>query len=96
MVQALVHLSDEIVALLDEVAAAEGLSRSAVIHQAIVNHLTQMQRASIGHKIFEGYQRIPQSDTDEWGDLGRFSDRAAIEGLARLDHEEQEAGHPPW
>lgn len=50
----------------------------------------------IGVAIAEGYQRIPQSTLDEWGDLSEQNRRSNREMLDRLDAEERATGFGPW
>lgn len=65
--QILIQLSDELIAALDERASRLGVSRSALIRQAIEAHLRDDVRAEIDRRIVEGYRRIPPEDP--WGDL---------------------------
>ncbi len=57
--QTLVQLSDELLRRLDERAAREGRSRSALIRDAIEAYLFDEDRARIDREIIEGYERIP-------------------------------------
>lgn len=66
--QTLVQLTDELVALLDERAAREGVSRSRVVRDAVERHLADERRAEIDRAIVEGYTRIPQPEHDPWAD----------------------------
>jgi metal-responsive CopG/Arc/MetJ family transcriptional regulator len=67
--QTLVQLSEELLELLDREAARRGVSRSALIREAIEEHLDAERRAEIGRQIAEGYRRIPQTDEElEWAD----------------------------
>lgn len=65
--QTLVQLSDELIALLDERAAKNGLSRSEIIRRAIERELADDIEAEIDREIVEGYTRIPQED-DPWAE----------------------------
>lgn len=65
--QALVQLSDELVALLDAKAAREQTSRSALIRSAIEFYLAEDREAAIDRAIIEGYTRMPQ-EPDPWAD----------------------------
>jgi metal-responsive CopG/Arc/MetJ family transcriptional regulator len=62
--QTLVQLSDELLRRLDERAAREGRSRSALIRDAIEAYLYDEEKARIDREIVEGYERIPTSDED--------------------------------
>lgn len=64
--QTLVQLSEELVALLDQRAAREGKSRSAVIREAINAHISD----EIERQYVEAYRRMPQTDEEVgWQDL---------------------------
>lgn len=69
----LVQLSDELIAALDQRAAASGTSRSRLIREAIESHLAADLAAEIDRRIVEGYRRIPPDEVDA------FADRAALE-----------------
>jgi metal-responsive CopG/Arc/MetJ family transcriptional regulator len=62
--QTLVQLSDELLRRLDERAAREGRSRSALIRDAIEAYLFDEDKARIDREIVEGYERIPFTDED--------------------------------
>lgn len=64
--QALVQLSDDLLASLDARGAREGRSRSALVREAIEEYLRPDRQAEIDRQIVEGYTRIPQRDL--WGD----------------------------
>jgi predicted DNA-binding protein len=67
--QTLVQLNEELLRRLDERAAREGRSRSAVIRDAIEKYLYDEERAEISRRIVEGYERIPQTDEEfDWTD----------------------------
>lgn len=85
--QTLVQLSDDLVRVLDERAAREGKSRSALIREAIDAHLHDEIEAEQVRRYVEAYRRMPQTEEElEWGR------RRARDTLARLDAEEDE----PW
>jgi len=94
--QTMVQLRDDLIELLDEEAAHRGISRSALIREALEEHLAAAARSAVGRQIVAGYERIPQSEPDAWGDPDGFSDVGGKELLQRLDHEEAEAGFQPW
>jgi metal-responsive CopG/Arc/MetJ family transcriptional regulator len=60
--QALVQLSDELLAQLDERGAREGRSRSDVIREAVASYLAGDLEADIDRRIVEAYARRPQED----------------------------------
>ncbi len=94
--ETIVQLTDEIRARLDTEAARRGVSRSALIREAVEAHLDASTEAAITRAIVEGYTRIPQETPDEWGDLSAQVDAHARELARGLDAEERKAGLPPW
>jgi predicted transcriptional regulator len=66
--QTLVQLTDELVLLLDRAAVERGVSRSAVIRQAIEEHLKVEERRAIDAAIREGYLRHAAEYEEEMGD----------------------------
>lgn len=64
-VQTLVQLSDDLLAILDERAAAQGRSRSELIRTAIETYLAEQAEASLDEAIVEGYQRHPPDELEE-------------------------------
>lgn len=79
--QTLVQLNDDLLRQLDERAAKEGRSRSALIRDAIEEYLFDEDRARIDREIIEGYERIPITEEE----------LAAAERSARRMIEEE-----PW
>ena len=57
--QTLVQLTGDLLRRLDERAAREGRSRSALIRDAIEAYLYDETKARIDREIIEGYERIP-------------------------------------
>ena len=94
--QTLVQLNDTLLAALDQRAARRGVSRSQVIREAIEAHLGDDHDAEISRRIIDGYERLPQATSDEWGDLHEVAAASARHVHQRLDAEEQAAGHEPW
>lgn len=92
----MVQLTEELRELLDHEAARRGMSRSAVIREALTLYLTESSEAVISRRIVEGYTRIPQATPDEWGDLEKHGDVSTRELLQRLNEEERAEGHEPW
>jgi metal-responsive CopG/Arc/MetJ family transcriptional regulator len=66
--QTLVQLTDELLALLDERAAKDGISRSQLIREAIETFLHDERKAAIDAAIVEAYTRIPQPEHDPWAE----------------------------
>lgn len=62
--QTLVQLSDDLLRRLDERAAREGRSRSALIRDAIEAYLYDEAKAKIDREIIEGYERIPETEEE--------------------------------
>jgi len=62
--QTLVQLTEELLRRLDERAAREGRSRSALIRDAIEEYLADQERDEISRQIIEGYERIPETDEE--------------------------------
>jgi metal-responsive CopG/Arc/MetJ family transcriptional regulator len=75
--QTLVQLTDELLRRLDERAAREGRSRSALIRDAIEKYLYDETKARIDREIIEGYERIPE--TEEEMEIAEASAREAVE-----------------
>jgi predicted transcriptional regulator len=68
----MVQLTDDLIAMLDQRAAREGVSRSQVIREAIVAFFESDRSAAIDRQLVDGYTRMPQGgayDADEWGDM---------------------------
>lgn len=65
--QTIVQLSEELLKRLDERAAREGRSRSALIRDAIDEYLHDEAAAEIDRRIVEGYRRLPQTDEEYAG-----------------------------
>ena len=94
--QTIVQLNEDLVAQLDDEAARRGQSRSALIRDALTVFLADRRRDDIGRRIVEGYERIPSTAPDQWGDVSGVLERGTGETLQRLDEEERAAGHHPW
>lgn len=75
--QTLVQLTTDLLRRLDERAAREGRSRSALIRDAIEAYLHDEEKAKIDQEIVEGYERIPT--TDEEMEIAEASARKAVE-----------------
>jgi metal-responsive CopG/Arc/MetJ family transcriptional regulator len=74
--QTLVQLTDELLRRLDERAAREGRSRSALIRDAIEEYLYDEAKAKIDREIIEGYERIPETEEEM-----RWAEASAREGV---------------
>jgi predicted transcriptional regulator len=88
----MVQLTEDLIALLDAEADRRGVSRSALIREAVTAHFATAREAQLDQAIVSGYTRIPPGRPDEWGDLEAHADAAARETMQRLDAEEKERG----
>jgi metal-responsive CopG/Arc/MetJ family transcriptional regulator len=79
-VQVLVQLDDELLSLLDERAAASGVSRSEMVRRGVRAVLAADAEPKLDQAIAEGYRRLPA------GPPG-----ALVESLATASIEEE-----PW
>lgn len=85
--QTLVQLTDELLWLLDERAAREHRSRSAVIRTAIEDYLHDEREAEIDREIVEAYTRMPQTEEEVgWAEV------SLDETLKRMEEEEGDDG----
>jgi predicted transcriptional regulator len=67
--QTLVQLNDALLARLDERAARESRSRSALIREAIEGYLHDDVSSEIDRSIAAGYRRFPQTAVeDAWAE----------------------------
>lgn len=64
--QALVQLSDELLAALDERRSRAGRSRSDLIREAVERYLVDDIESDLDRQIVEGYRRHPPDDL--WGE----------------------------
>lgn len=94
--QTLVQLNESLLALLDQRAAARGVSRSQIIREAIEEHLADDLDAEVTRRVLEGYDRWPQAGADVWGEPAAFGGATARMAYARVEAEESAAGHEPW
>jgi metal-responsive CopG/Arc/MetJ family transcriptional regulator len=62
--QTSVKLAPDLLQRLDERAAREGSSRSALVRSAIEVYLYDEQKVRIDREIVEGYERIPSTDEE--------------------------------
>lgn len=74
--QTLVQLNDVLLQRLDERAAREGRSRSALIRDAIEEYLHDEEQVRIDREIREGYERIPETEEEL-----ASAERAGREGI---------------
>lgn len=93
--QTMVHLSEEQLAEADLEATRRGLSRSALIRQALDELLASRRGLALDGAMQSGYDRMPVVAGDQWGD-GGSSDSATRSVLHELTEAEQAAGKDPW
>ena len=84
--QTLVQLTDDLVLLLDAIAAKRGETRSALIRTVLEDFVKEEDDAEKDRRMIEGYSRIPADTPDGWGSLDDWAEDAA----RRLVEEE------PW
>jgi len=72
-----VQLSDELLARLDERAAREGRSRSALVRDALRAYLADEVGARTDRAIVEGYARVPEREEET--DWAAGAARSAVE-----------------
>ena len=94
--QTLVQLTEQQVAALDRRAIQQGVSRSALIREAVDGLLADDEDARVAAAIIEGYRRVPPGTPDEWGDIEAQMDVLTEDTLRRLEAEERAAGVEPW
>ena len=65
----LVQLTNDLLLLLDQRAAATGCSRSELIRQAVASYLATDREAALDAQIVEGYHRVPETAEElAWAD----------------------------
>lgn len=75
--QTLVQLTDDLVIVLDAIAAKQGVTRSALIRTVLENYVGREDEAEKDRRLIEGYTRIPPDREDEWGPLTPWAEDAA-------------------
>jgi len=88
----MIQLSDDLVAELDQEAKLRGCSRSAVVRQAVREHLTASTTKGRLAQYIDGYRALPQGAVDGWGDVQDDLARTRRSTARRLDAEEEAAG----
>lgn len=92
----MVQLTEDLVQDLDAEASRRGLSRSALIREALNSYMDEVRSKDVGRAIVDGYQAYPPHTPDEWSTVESFGDVAVLELAQRLDAEERSEGHQPW
>lgn len=91
-IQTIVQLTSEMVASLDVEAARTGVSRSALIRDAVESYLEASRDAQITAQLVAAYSATPQGVRDEWGEVAEEMRANTTRTLQRLDQEEEDAG----
>lgn len=84
----MVQLPEELVALLDARAHAQGVSRSQVVRDAVAAYLRRDADARLAERYEAAYRRYPLDTPDEWGDLESWS-RGVERARATVDEDEE-------
>lgn len=92
----MVQLSDDLVDALDAEATIRGVSRSALIREALSSYLSEIRSADVGRRIVAGYHAHPPQTPDTWGATDLLADVAVTELTQRLEAEEHSEGHASW
>jgi hypothetical protein len=92
----MVHLTEDQIVQADGEAKRRGISRSALVRDALDAYLQSGRTATLDRQMQAGYDRIPQAGPDEWGSLEDLADRSTRESLSRLAAEEKSAGTGSW
>lgn len=92
----MVQLTDDLVVALDAHAAERGISRSALIREALTAYLAEQRTVDIGQQIVEGYRARPPDEPDAWGEVTTPGDAGTREVRQRLDAEEHREGRSLW
>ena len=87
-VQTMVQFTDELVGQLEREATRRGCSRSAIVRQAVAEHLARTSLEEDVRRYVESYVNHPQPDVDEWGDLHASGLRQTSTTNRMLDAEE--------
>ncbi len=83
------QLNDELISMLDAIAAREGVSRSELVRRALERTYRAQLAQEIDRLIVDGYARVPAGTIDEWGNLTASADASLDETMRRLDAEDE-------
>lgn len=72
--QTLVQLTDDLVVILDAIAAKRGMTRSALIRSVLESFVGREDESEKDRQLIEGYTRIPPGGEDEWGSLDDWAE----------------------
>jgi predicted DNA-binding protein len=82
--QTLVQLTDDLVVLLDAIAAKQGRTRSALIRSVLEEYVKDEDDAEKDRRMIEGYTKYPpgtEDDPPEWGTLEAWAEHSLREAL---------------
>jgi hypothetical protein len=74
--QTLVQLTDELVDVLDAIAAKQGTTRSALIRSVLEGFVKDEDEAEKDRRLIEGYTRFPPGGVDAYGDIDAWTEAA--------------------
>lgn len=94
--QTMVQLTNDLVHRLDDEAIRRGLSRSAIIREAVERYLAAQGDSALTARLVKAYQDVPQAEPDPWGSVVDLADQTTAQTLIRLDQEERRSGTGPW
>ena len=78
--QTLVQLTDDLVDVLDAIAAKQGTTRSALIRSVLEGFVQEEDETEKDRRLVEGYTRFPpgtEDDPPEWGTLEALAEWSA-------------------
>lgn len=75
--QTLVQLTDDLVIILDAIAAKRGVTRSALIRTVLESFVGREDEEEKDRRLIEGYTKFPPELEDEWGPLYPWAEDAA-------------------
>jgi hypothetical protein len=83
--QTLVQLTDDLVIVLDAIAAKQGTTRSALIRSVLEGFVKDEDEAEKDRRMIEGYTKYPpgtEDDPPDWGSLDAWAEHDAREAVA--------------
>jgi hypothetical protein len=78
--QTLVQLTEDLVDVLDAIAAKQGRTRSALIRAVLEDFVKEEDEAEKDRRMIEGYTKFPpgtEDDPPEWGTLEAWAEHDA-------------------
>ena len=91
--QTLVQLTDDLVDVLDAIAAKQGTTRSALIRSVLEGFVMDEDEAEKDRRLIEGYTKFPpgtEDDPPEWGTLEDWADWSARQAISEEPWEPSE------